>query len=262
VGKYCRFIGSRQALVSHPEFPEERTTGLYFSRQKGYDHFHLDIPIVIGSQTMPSYDDIENSLADRRAPTLPADHRTHAAVALILRTPPSGLELLFIKRATLAGDPWSGDLGFPGGKMEAGDGSLQLAAERETREEIGLELTDARLLGRLADITGAHLPVRVSCFVYGLVGTAKLHPGDEISAAFWIPFSVLSDPERHIETSVSFAGTTLLRPAIRILEPGQTVLWGITYRLVSQFLKMLGSPLSPPVRASAAGQSIPKSRPT
>lgn len=205
---------------------------------------------------MPSYDDIESCLSVRRARALPADHRTHAAVALILRAPRSGLELLFIKRATLAGDPWSGDLGFPGGKMEAGDGTLQLAAERETREEIGLELTEARLLGRLADITGAHLPVRVSCFVYGLVGPAPLYPGDEISAVFWVPFAALCDPERHIEASVSIAGTTLLRPAIRILEPGQTVLWGITYRLVSQFLEILGSPLSAPGRPPTAGQII------
>lgn len=227
--------------------------------QKGYDPFRQVIPItshLIGTHAMPSYDDIESSLTVRRARALPADHLTHAAVALILRAPRTGLELLFIKRATLKGDPWSGDLGFPGGKMEAGDGTLQRAAERETREEIGLELTEARLLGRLADITGAHLPVRVSCFVYGLVGPAPLNPGDEISAVFWVPFAALCDPERHIEASVSLAGTALLRPAIRILEPGQTVLWGITYRLVSQFLEVLGSPLSAPERPTTTGQII------
>jgi hypothetical protein len=53
-------------------------------------------------------------------------------------------------------------------------------------------------------------------------------------------------PERHVETEVRFAGAPLVRPAIRVLEPGETVLWGITYRLVIQFLEIVGCPPSAP----------------
>jgi 8-oxo-dGTP pyrophosphatase MutT (NUDIX family) len=151
------------------------------------------------------------------------------------------MEILFIERAPRTGDPWSGDLGFPGGKVEEGDGSLRRTTERETREEIGLDLRGARFLGRLSDIAGAHIPVRVSCFVYGLKGTEPLSPGDEVRDFFWVPLAELADPARHVTATVRFGGETLERPAIRLPVEGKPLLWGITYRLVMQFLEVAGS---------------------
>jgi len=203
---------------------------------KGYDDSMTSI--------MPSYDDVHRMLSARPPVPLPADFRTRAAVALILRTSPSSLEVLFIERATHVGDPWSGDLGFPGGKVEASDHDERLAAERETREEIGLDLESSRYLGRLSDITGAHLPVTVSCFVYGLTEPTPFRLGKEVRTTFWTPLEQLCNPERHIEATVRFGDSNLVRPAIRLLEPGQTVLWGITYRLVIQFLAILGCPFT------------------
>ena len=189
---------------------------------------------------MTTYDDLEKLLHRNRAASLPPDSRTPAAVALILRIHCGTLEVLFVERATCHDDPWSGDLGFPGGKIETGDASTRRAAERETLEEIGIDLTAARFLGRLGEIVGAHLPVRVSCFVYGLRHPVSLTLQHEIRRAFWVPLDTLRDPERHLEAPVNFGGESLLRPAIRILEPGRTVLWGLTYRLVCQFLDLLG----------------------
>ena len=156
--------------------------------------------------------------------------------------------MLFIERARHDDDPWSGNLGFPGGKVEETDDGERQAAERETREEIGLDLASARCLGRLSDIAGAHLPVRVSCFVYGLPPSPTvITPGDEVRTIYWVPLTDLCAPERHMSTPVLFSGSNLTAPAIRILEPGNTPLWGITYRLVMQFLQVLGFfPLSTP----------------
>ena len=55
-----------------------------------------------------------------------------AAVAAILRQAPSGLEVLFIKRAERDGDPWSGHMAFPGGRREPHDSDLYSTALRET----------------------------------------------------------------------------------------------------------------------------------
>ena len=63
-----------------------------------------------------------------------------AAVAAILRPGPQP-EMLFILRASKDGDPWSGHMAFPGGHRESSDASLRATAERETWEEIGLDLT-------------------------------------------------------------------------------------------------------------------------
>src|SRR3989337_2808027 len=65
-----------------------------------------------------------------------------AAVALIFRSGADGQpELLFIKRADYPGDPWSGQVAFPGGREEPGDSSLADTAVRETREEAGSDLS-------------------------------------------------------------------------------------------------------------------------
>jgi 8-oxo-dGTP pyrophosphatase MutT (NUDIX family) len=168
--------------------------------------------------------------------------RTRAAVAMIVREQPDDLEILFIERATDARDPWSGHLAFPGGKVEQGEQARQ-AAERETREEIGLALESERYLGRMSDIVGANLPVRVSCFAYAAV-TAASNPvvSPEVRDVFWVRLSDIRDPERHRMVTVGFSGRTLEVPGIILPQPDKPVLWGITYRLVMQFLEIIQVP--------------------
>ncbi|CAM0142020.1 unnamed protein product [Umbelopsis sp. WA50703] len=48
-------------------------------------------------------------------------------------------EILFIRRAKRAGDPWSGDMAFPGGRNEEGENDQDTVA-REVMEEVGLDL--------------------------------------------------------------------------------------------------------------------------
>jgi 8-oxo-dGTP pyrophosphatase MutT (NUDIX family) len=198
---------------------------------------------------MPAFDTLER-LLKANPPTLrPREHRTPTAVALILRETPAGLAILFIERALHEGDPWSGNIGFPGGKIESRDGSARRAVERETREEIGLDLAGNRLLGRLSDITGAHLPVLVSCFVYGLERPAVIDASGEVRSTFWVPLDHLLAPLNHRTVRVRFAGKELDTPAILIPELPDTPLWGITYRLVMQFAGILGN--APPEVLSA-----------
>lgn len=195
---------------------------------------------------MLSLDDIRRRLLSRPARLLESGTLRHAAVALIVRGGAVGPEVLFIERARHEGDPWSGDLGFPGGKIERGDGSAQRAAERETLEEIGLDLGRGDYLGRLDDIAGAHLPVAVSCFVYAVAAEVPLAFSAEVVDAFWAPLGALCDPARHRLATVHFRGEPLQRPAIELRSAGETVLWGITYRLVAQFLQILDLPFRPP----------------
>ena len=168
-----------------------------------------------------------------------AEGRTRAAVAMLLREVPGDLEILFIERATHERDPWSGHLAFPGGKVEFGEQARQ-AAERETLEEIGLDLERERYLGRMSDIVGANLPVRVSCFAYGVV-TASAQPrvSPEVHDVFWVRLSDLLRPEYHQEVMVGFSGASLEVPAIVLPQSDKPVLWGLTYRLVMQFLEII-----------------------
>jgi 8-oxo-dGTP pyrophosphatase MutT (NUDIX family) len=165
--------------------------------------------------------------------------RKPAAVALILRQTGRKRELLFIERAHHPDDPWAGNIGFPGGRRDPVDESLRHTAERETMEEVGIDLLSACYLGQLSDIVGANLPVRVSCFVYGLYTPVAPVLSDEVHDAFWFDLHQLAHPRRQVVAQVHFGGKLVEAPAIDLGLPGKAVLWGITYRLVSQFCQII-----------------------
>ncbi|WP_239077376.1 CoA pyrophosphatase [Geobacter sp. SVR] len=164
-----------------------------------------------------------------------ADRRTRAAVAMILRNSDQGLEVLLIQRAAHELDPWSGHLAFPGGKVESGE-KPRTAAERETLEEVGIDLQQAMYLGPLGEITGLTLPVRVSGYVYFLRTEGVPVLNEEVFASFWVPLDTLMSPDRHVSAPVFFDGEAHQVPAIRLPYADTPVLWGLTYRLVMQFI--------------------------
>lgn len=187
-----------------------------------------------------SLDLIAKRLEHRESgPVKPLCGRTRASVAMILHQGAHDVEILFIQRAAHDLDPWSGHIAFPGGKLEEGELECQ-AARRETREEIGIDLSQGRYLGRLSDIIGANLPVRVSCCLFG-VDRMSFRPvlNEEVCDLFWVTLSELRDPERHLTARVAFDEKRFKVPAIRLPVNNKPVLWGITYRLVMQFLCIL-----------------------
>lgn len=165
--------------------------------------------------------------------------RTPASVAMILHQNAHDIEMLFIQRASHDMDPWSGHIAFPGGKLEVGEMPCQ-AACRETLEETGIDLDEGRYLGRLSDIIGANLPVRVSCCLF-VVDKNHIRPvlNKEVRNLFWVTLSDLRDPERHARSPVAFDDKKFDVPAILLPVDNMPVLWGITYRLVMQFLTIL-----------------------
>lgn len=182
---------------------------------------------------------IRQAFAARPPQLQPAEGRRQAAVALVLRSGAAGLELLFIRRAQHEGDPWSGDLAFPGGKVDAEDRGPRQAAEREAREELDLDLTQAEHLGRLDDILGDFLPVLISCFVYHLPASQPLRCNHEVREVHWLPLATVADRSRWRQTTFSYRGEERSHPSIDLLGPDYPPLWGITYRLLTQFLDRL-----------------------
>jgi 8-oxo-dGTP pyrophosphatase MutT (NUDIX family) len=197
---------------------------------------------------------VQQTLARRKPKISDLERPVRAAVALLLREGAQGLEMLFIERAACDNDPWSGNLAFPGGKVEASDPDVRTTAERETEEELGIDLSRARYLGRLSDLVAATLPVLVSCFVYGLEGSEPLRLSDEVRDAFWVPLVLMEESERHVVTTVEFRDVRAPFPALRLLPSHRPVLWGLTYRLVMQFFEVMG------VRVAAAADD-PESPP-
>ncbi|MGI9075932.1 MAG: NUDIX hydrolase, partial [Gemmatimonadaceae bacterium] len=82
------------------------------------------------------------------------DPLRRASVAVVLRLgDDAALELLLIKRAEFAGDPWSGHVALPGGRREDTDKSATATAIRETLEETAIDLVrHGRLIGALDEL--------------------------------------------------------------------------------------------------------------
>jgi 8-oxo-dGTP pyrophosphatase MutT (NUDIX family) len=159
---------------------------------------------------------------------------------MLLRKGEDAPEALFIIRAEHEQDPWSGNIGFPGGRLNPDGESPRQAAERETLEELALDLSKARFLGQLNDLYGMILPVLVSCFVYQLTEPVRLQPNHEVARAFWCPLTKLLNPERQQEKTFYYRGEERTHPVIELLEPQQPLLWGITYRLIENFFELCG----------------------
>jgi len=163
-----------------------------------------------------------------------------AAVALIFRLAADGLELLLIKRAEYPGDPWSGQVAFPGGREEAGDSSLVETAVRETREETGIDIDcDGMVLGVLDDLRPrtVRLPaIVVRPFVAILDRDQHLELSSEVALAFWVPFGALAQSDSWREDTVFARGIQL---NARVFRHQDHVVWGMTERILSQLLSLV-----------------------
>ena len=165
--------------------------------------------------------------------------RKKAAVAALLRDGSGGVELLFIRRAEHPRDPWSGQMGLPGGRVDSADASPLAAALRETREEIGLDLTAlGRPLGRLSEVR-THLPLgtvphSVVPFAFAVGGDPELRLNEEVQEALWVPLPFLLD--RGNRSSFTWARKGLPLPMPCITFRGR-VIWGLTLRIVDELLE-------------------------
>ena len=87
----------------------------------------------------PSFQEVIDRLSVVEAPVEPLPSK-RAAVAISVRSGVSGPEILMIQRAVRQGDPWSGHMGFPGGRKDESDASDMAWAKRVSRDEIGFDL--------------------------------------------------------------------------------------------------------------------------
>ena len=198
-------------------------------------------------------DKIKATLEDYRPHIADTNQSTKkAAVAVILRPAPEksrkSAEILFIKRAERDGDPWSGHMAFPGGHMEPDDNDLKESAIRETREEIGLDLSDAQFLGSLdhqyANPRGRVLSMLIAPFLFQVDGNPSFAPNQEVDEVVWASLNVLASNTLHDTESMLMSGKPTTFNGYRLNE-GQFV-WGLTYRILKNFLSASDSSWKPP----------------
>jgi 8-oxo-dGTP pyrophosphatase MutT (NUDIX family) len=198
----------------------------------------------------PTIDEIEAALAARPATIEALGPQTReAAVAIILRPGPGAPEVLFIKRAEKPGDPWSGHMAFPGGHREPEDGSMRVAAERETHEEVGIDLVrHGRYLGPIhqqrAAPRGRTLDMIIAPEVFLLERPAPTILNYEVEDVVWLRLDALLDNRWHDTETLAVANSPTVFNGYRLPDSGYFI-WGLTYRMLKTFFWTLDPQWSP-----------------
>lgn len=187
---------------------------------------------------------IERALAGREPRVAERDEPfKEAAVAVVLRPRGDGdAELLLIRRATRDGDPWSGQIGLPGGNRSRGDASLDETARRETAEELSLDLlAQASLIGALDELRPripTLPPVIVRPYVWSLAPApdAALVMSEEVAEYRWVPLGELFAPGARVQVAVEARN---VRMQVEALRAGEFVIWGMTERILTSLQSII-----------------------
>jgi 8-oxo-dGTP pyrophosphatase MutT (NUDIX family) len=167
---------------------------------------------------------------------------SRAAVAILLEPQRDDLHLLFIHRAEHEHDPWSGHMGFPGGRKDPEDPDVLNTVLREVHEEIGIDLKRAaRLIGPIDELQGVargrHLPLVISPFVFALEEAVQPRPNHEVQSILWVPLSFLAEPNNESIVEHFIDGQPMRLPAYIYRD---RTIWGLTFRMIRTFLEVLG----------------------
>jgi len=163
----------------------------------------------------------------------PQKGQRFAAVAIIVRDTqfPS---VLLIKRVERAGDPWSGQIAFPGGKMQSGDGTARDTAVRETLEEVGVDLSGADFMGYAPTATTHTGNMEVVPAVFLLKESIEVRTNEEVSSYRWVDLEDMVSPGSQSTYKLSYNGNEVELPAFKV---DAYVVWGLTHRILSSVLK-------------------------
>jgi 8-oxo-dGTP pyrophosphatase MutT (NUDIX family) len=171
------------------------------------------------------------------APMLSPDGALHrpAAVLVPVVAHRGDATVLLTRRASHLRDH-SGQVAFPGGKIDAMDASPVAAALREAREEIGLASERVRPLGYLdAYLTSTGFRV-LPVLAIVEAGTALTINPNEVDVAFEVPLAFLMDPANHQRHAREWKGSLRHYYA---MPYGEHYIWGATAGMLRNMYERL-----------------------
>lgn len=167
-----------------------------------------------------------------------------AAVLMPIIEHPGGNTILLTQRSSHL-RYHSGQVAFPGGRLEAGDASPIDAALREANEEIGIERTRVEVLGRLPEYrTGTGFLVTP---VVGVLRTGfALRPDpSEVADIFEVPLAYLMDPRHHQRRLVDLPDyerhSYFAMPWRVPGEEEERFIWGATAAMLRNLYRLLAA---------------------
>lgn len=167
---------------------------------------------------------------------LPSDHAAQASAVS------RDLDVLLLARATTLRSH-AGQIAFPGGRMEDGDGGPVDAALREAHEETGLDPAGVDVLGTLEDIPLAYSRHLVTPVLGWWSRPSAVRAVDvgESSAVFRTPVADLLDPANRRTTVLRREGEEWRGPGFVVHAAGaERLVWGFTALVLDSMFDRLG----------------------
>jgi len=163
--------------------------------------------------------------------------QVEAVVAILLWDEPGrGLQTLLVQRAEREGDPWSGQIGHPGGRVKQDAETPRTALHREVDEEVGIKLKEVGV--ELGSLSVGHpmrrIEMRVQPWVYGLRIKPRVNIGPEIADSLWVNLAKLPLKMKTSEITVRD------KPwSVESFVVEGKIVWGFTYRVLTELLPIL-----------------------
>lgn len=170
----------------------------------------------------------------------PVPEGVKLASVLCLLYPKNGkLHLPLIQRVIAKGDKHSGQMSFPGGKLEAIDKSKQAGALREANEEIGILSEDVTMLGAL---TSLYIPAS-NFQVFPFVGYLDYKPTfipqeREVAEIVEVALADLIAPQSLKYKSMEFRKNYKVKN-VPYFDVNDKIVWGATGMMLSEFVEVM-----------------------
>jgi 8-oxo-dGTP pyrophosphatase MutT (NUDIX family) len=183
--------------------------------------------------------DLETGERRPRVPPPGADSRRAAVLVPILIEGEDARVVYTVRKDDLADH--AGQISFPGGSMEAHDGSLLETALREAEEEIDLNPGLVEVVGELEEMYIPPSKFQVSPFVGLLPSEAEmvLAP-DEVEEIFTVSLTTLTAPETFRKVIWRRDGRDYEVPVFALEDPVPRNIWGATAAMTASLLARLG----------------------
>jgi 8-oxo-dGTP pyrophosphatase MutT (NUDIX family) len=177
--------------------------------------------------------------ASRLRMAMQPNERTRRSAVLIVFYPYKGSILLPLILRPQYDGVHAGQMAFPGGRMERSDENLIRTALREAQEEVGIRVTDVKVLGKLTEL---YIPPS-NFYVQPVVGILPYRPDfypdpREVEHVVEVSLDELMDETIIGANAIEVRGTLIDAPFYQI--QGFKV-WGATAMMISELLMVIHS---------------------
>jgi 8-oxo-dGTP pyrophosphatase MutT (NUDIX family) len=186
-------------------------------------------------------DELRRRLTQRSAPAFSVyadddaqrfdDNSAKAAVLVPIIGHPGGLTVLFTQRTTHL-KAHSGQISFPGGRVEPHDPTPEFTALRETHEEIGLAQERVEILARMPEYL-TRTGFRVTPVVGLVAPPLDLSPDPgEVAEVFEVPLDYLLEPMHYKREERELLGRMR---GYYVIQFEERRIWGVTAGMLVNF---------------------------